>query len=186
MNHPGVWVMDDLDNDDRRHGMGIVVEYSGRTGKPVWLAPPAFRWDYSRFASPGASPASPDEVLEMNFIKDNAAEEGFNRWNINGASFPMAERMVPAAFHLHQGKRYRVRMRNSSDDIHPIHLHRHSFELTSLAGKPTAGIFKDVVMLGGYQESEIDFVADNPGFTLFHCHQQLHMDFGFMTLLDYR
>jgi FtsP/CotA-like multicopper oxidase with cupredoxin domain len=38
-------------------------------------------------------------------------------------------------------------MRNASDDIHPIHLHRHSFELTSLAGIPTAGIQKDVVML---------------------------------------
>jgi hypothetical protein len=61
-----------------------------------------------------------------------------------------------------------------------------SFELTSLAGNPTAGIFKDVVMLGGYQEAEIDFVVDNPGLTLWHCHQQLHMDFGFMTLFDYR
>ena len=57
--------------------------------------------------------------------------------------------------------------------------------LTKLAGIPTAGILKDVVMLGGYQEAEIDFVADNPGLTLFHCHQQLHMDFGFMTLFDY-
>jgi FtsP/CotA-like multicopper oxidase with cupredoxin domain len=84
-----------------------------------------------------------------------------------------------------QGKRYRIRMRNASDDIHPIHLHRHSFELTSLAGKPTAGILKDVLMLGGYQQAEVDFVADNPGLTLFHCHQQLHMDFGFMTLFQY-
>jgi Multicopper oxidase len=40
-------------------------------------------------------------------------------------------------------------------------------------------------MAGGYQEAEIDFVVDNPGLTLFHCHQQLHMDFGFMTLFDY-
>jgi hypothetical protein len=31
----------------------------------------------------------------------------------------------------------------------------------------------------------VDFVADNPGLTLFHCHQQLHMDFGFMTLFYY-
>jgi FtsP/CotA-like multicopper oxidase with cupredoxin domain len=121
----------------------------------------------------------------MVFVKENAAEEGFNRWTINGVSFPMNRRMVPATFHLKQGKRYRIRMRNASDDIHPIHLHRHSFELTSLAGKPCAGVFKDVVMLGGYQESAIDFVADNPGLTLFHCHQQLHMDFGFMTLFDY-
>jgi FtsP/CotA-like multicopper oxidase with cupredoxin domain len=76
-------------------------------------------------------------------------------------------------------------MRNASDDIHPVHLHRHSFELTRIAGKPTAGLIKDVVMLGGYQEAEVDFVADNPGRTLFHCHQQLHMDFGFMALFDY-
>ena len=27
--------------------------------------------------------------------------------------------------------------------------------------------------------------ADNPGLTLFHCHMQLHMDFGFMQLLEY-
>jgi FtsP/CotA-like multicopper oxidase with cupredoxin domain len=76
-------------------------------------------------------------------------------------------------------------MRNASDDIHPIHLHRHSFELASIAGQPTSGVLKDVVMVGGYQEVEIDFVANNPGLTLFHCHQQLHMDFGFMALFDY-
>jgi FtsP/CotA-like multicopper oxidase with cupredoxin domain len=73
----------------------------------------------------------------------------------------------------------------ASDDVHPIHLHRHSFELTRIAGKPTSGVMKDVVMLGGYQEAEIDFIANNPGKTLFHCHQQLHMDFGFMCLFDY-
>jgi Multicopper oxidase len=27
-------------------------------------------------------------------------------------------------------------------------------------------------MLGGFQEVEFDFVADNPGPTLFHCHQK--------------
>jgi FtsP/CotA-like multicopper oxidase with cupredoxin domain len=49
----------------------------------------------------------------------------------------------------------------------------------------TAGVMKDVVMLGGFQELSFDFVADNPGPTLFHCHQQLHMDFGFMALFKY-
>ena len=68
---------------------------------------------------------------------------------------------------------------------HPLHLHRHNFELVRVGGKPTAGILKDVVMLGGFQEIEFDFVADNPGPTLLHCHQQLHMDFGFMALFDY-
>jgi FtsP/CotA-like multicopper oxidase with cupredoxin domain len=185
MNRPGVWIMGDLDNDDRRHGMGIVVEYAGATGKAQWIAPPPFKWNYSRFAKPGTTAVSPDETFDMTFAKDNAAAEGFNRWTINGVAYPMSNETVPAAFHLKQGKRYRIRMRNSSDDIHPIHLHRHSFELVSIAGKPLAGVFKDVFMLGGYQEAEVDFVADNPGLTLFHCHQQLHMDFGFMTLFDY-
>jgi FtsP/CotA-like multicopper oxidase with cupredoxin domain len=27
--------------------------------------------------------------------------------------------------------------------------------------------------------------ANNPGLTLFHCHQQLHMDFGVMSMFDY-
>jgi FtsP/CotA-like multicopper oxidase with cupredoxin domain len=185
MNHPGVWIMGDLDNDDRRHGMGIVVEYAGRSGKPQWLAPLPFRWNYHLFAKPDGLAGAADETFEMTFAKDNAAEEGFNRWTINGVAYPMTGAVNPAAFHLQRGKRYRIRLRNASDDIHPIHLHRHTFELTSVGGKPSRGVMKDVVMLGGYQEAEIDFVADNPGLTLFHCHQQLHMDFGFMTLFDY-
>jgi len=185
MNHPAVWIMGDLDDDDRRHGMGIIVEYAGQKGKGQWIKPAPYRWNYLRFARPGASSQPPDETLEMTLEKDNAAEEGFNRWTINGVAYPMAGDSAPASFHLKEGKRYRLRMRNASDDIHPIHLHRHSFELTRIFGKSTAGIFKDVFMLGGYQEAEVDFVADNPGLTLFHCHQQLHMDFGFMALFDY-
>ncbi len=185
MNHPGVWIMGDTTDEDRRRGMGIVVEYAGHMGKPQWVAPPKFRWDYTRFAKPGAAPPAPDETFEMSFAKENAAADGFNLWTINGAPYPMANVMAPPTFHLKQGRRYRVHMRNASDDLHPIHLHRHTFEVTNIAGQPTAGVMKDVVMLGGYQELTFDFVANNPGMTLFHCHQQLHMDFGFMTLFDY-
>jgi FtsP/CotA-like multicopper oxidase with cupredoxin domain len=32
----------------------------------------------------------------------------------------------------------------------------------------------------------VDLLADNPGPSLFHCHMQLHMDFGFMTMLRYK
>lgn len=185
MNHPGVWLLGDLSDDDRHHGMGIVVEYAGQKGHPQWVAPSAKRWNYARFAQPGATPGKPDAIFEMVFRKENAADAGFNRWTINGAAYPDMQGTMPASFHLKQGQRYRIRMRNESDDIHPVHLHRHTFEIASYAGKPMAGVMKDVMMLGGYQEAEIDFVADNPGLTLFHCHQQLHMDYGFMTLFDY-
>jgi FtsP/CotA-like multicopper oxidase with cupredoxin domain len=32
---------------------------------------------------------------------------------------------------------------------------------------------------------EAEFVAEHPGLSLFHCHQQLHMDYGFMALVKY-
>jgi len=184
MNHPGNWIMGDTSDDDRRHGMGIVVEYANSTGKAQWIAPSPFRWNYARFAKPRATAPAPDQTFEMSFAKDNAAMDGFNLWTINGVTH-QTNTMALASFHLKQGQRYRIHMRNESDDLHPIHLHRHSFELTNLAGVATAGVVKDVVMLGGYQELSVDFVANNPGMTLFHCHQQLHMDFGFMTLFDY-
>jgi FtsP/CotA-like multicopper oxidase with cupredoxin domain len=56
--------------------------------------------------------------------------------------------------------------------------------LTKIAGRSTSGVIKDVVMLGAYQEMEVDFTADQPGLTLFHCHMQIHMDYGFMVLFD--
>jgi FtsP/CotA-like multicopper oxidase with cupredoxin domain len=182
MNHPGVWVLGDLSDDDRGNGMGVVVEYADAEGKAQWSKPVPFKWDYTRFGKAEPGPTA-DETIEMTFAKDNAADHGFNRWTINGVAFSM-KKMDPM-FHLRQGRRYRLRMRNQSDDIHPVHLHRHNFELTKIAGKATSGVMKDVVMLNGYQEIEVDFTADNPGLTLFHCHQQLHMDFGFMALFDY-
>lgn len=185
MNHPGVWVMGDLSDDDRNHGMGIVVEYAAYKGKPQWIAPKPFKWNYAHFGNAAAVTAQPDEAFEMVFAKQNAAMDGFNEWTINGVSYPMEQRAAKPMFHLREGKRYRLRMKNASDDIHPVHLHRHSFEVTRFAGQPMSGLMKDVVMVNGYQEVEIDFVANNPGLTLFHCHQQLHMDFGFMCLFDY-
>ena len=87
-------------------------------------------------------------------------------------------------FRLARGRRYRLRLRNATGDIHPIHLHRHGFEFTGIAGAPTAGILKDVAMLGSAQEMTADFTADQLGLSLFHCHMQQHMDFGFMALFD--
>jgi FtsP/CotA-like multicopper oxidase with cupredoxin domain len=183
MKNPGIWVLGDLADDDRNRGMGIVIEYAGQKGKPQWIAPKPFLWDYTLFTKRNTAVPHPDEIIDMLFAKENAAEHGFNRWTINGSAFSMSNNQP--RWKLNKGKRYRLRMRNASDDIHPMHLHRHSFELTKMGNRATGGLIKDVIMLGGYQEMEVDFTADNPGLTLFHCHMQLHMDYGFMGLFEY-
>jgi FtsP/CotA-like multicopper oxidase with cupredoxin domain len=182
MKKPGVWIMGDLSDDDRGNGMGIVIEYENKKGKPQWIKPKPFKWDYTIFGK-NETVQKPDEIFEILFAKQQAADKGFNRWTINGVAFDMIN--MPIMFRLKEGKRYRLHFRNASDDLHPMHLHRHSFEITKVHGKSTSGIIKDVAMLGGFQEMDVDFTANNPGKTLFHCHMQLHMDFGFMALFDY-
>jgi len=182
MSNPGVWVLGDLADSDRQNGMGIVVEYAGRSGDPQWAPPPPFKWDYRLFATPDpAPPATPDHSIDMLIEKRNATDNGFNVWTLNDKPFDMDTNQP--VYDIQLGKRYRIRLRNATDDIHPIHLHRHTFEITHVAGTPTAGLLKDVAMLGGYQSMDIDFLADQAGLSLFHCHQQLHMDYGFMALL---
>lgn len=88
MNQPGVWVFGDLSDDDRQHGMGIVIEYAGRTGQPQWAPPPPFQWDYRMFAQPDAR-AAPDHVIDLLIEKQNAADNGFNVWTDNGQRFSM-------------------------------------------------------------------------------------------------
>jgi FtsP/CotA-like multicopper oxidase with cupredoxin domain len=179
MNHPGVWILGTTNDEDRKGGMGVVVEYAGQNGPAQWTAPPKIAWDYTIFGKQEVAP-DPDETISLIFKKIPGGKGGMNRWTISGKSYPQAEPIV-----VHQGRRYRLIFDNQSDDAHPVHLHRHSFELTKVKGKSTSGIKKDTVMVKRDSQVEVDFVADNPGASLLHCHQQLHMDFGFMTLVKY-
>jgi FtsP/CotA-like multicopper oxidase with cupredoxin domain len=181
MNHPGVWVLGETRDEIRSQGMGVVVEYANQTGAPKWVAPPETVWDYHPFANPAAASREPDERVPLVFESKFKGHGEFDYWMINGKSYTKTDTIS-----LQQGKRYRLVMTNRSTDDHPVHLHRHTFEVTSLEGRPLSGLRKDVVMVKGSTTAEVDFTADNPGNTLFHCHQQTHMDFGFMMLLAYR
>ena len=64
-------------------------------------------------------------------------------------------------------------------------MHRHLWELRSVNGKPTAGPMKDVIVLPQAGRAVVDFTANRPGLTLFHCHIPQHMDYGFKALFRY-
>jgi FtsP/CotA-like multicopper oxidase with cupredoxin domain len=103
-----------------------------------------------------------------------------DKWMINDKSYP--ETSLPS---LQSGLRHRLVFDNHSTDDHPVHIHRHAFELISIHGMATRGVYKDVVVVEAGTRVEADLVANNPGNTLFHCHQQDHMDSGFMALFRY-
>jgi FtsP/CotA-like multicopper oxidase with cupredoxin domain len=77
-------------------------------------------------------------------------------------------------------------MKNLSMDDHPMHLHRHTFEVRQVDGsEELSGLMKDVILVPARTTAEVEFVANHPGHTLFHCHQQDHMDRGFMMVFRY-
>jgi FtsP/CotA-like multicopper oxidase with cupredoxin domain len=175
MSRPGVWILGEERTDWRAAGMGIVIEYAGEPGPPRWDRPAPFEWDYGLFGTADAVP-EPDERLTL-VIRPTS--DG-HHWTINGKSYPNSAPIV-----VRENRRYRWTVDNQSADSHPIHLHRHTFEVVRVAGKPMSGVMKDVVVVPAWKQVEVDVAAVHPGHSLFHCHQQFHMDMGFMAMLQY-
>ena len=182
MSAPGVWVLGEVRKHVYAMGMGIVVEYANATGEPKWVQPQELVWDYANFAAKGDGANEAGEVIEIPLTFDSKFEGHGNPeiWRINGKSYPDVESPP-----LQAGKKYRLVMKNLSTDDHPIHLHRHTFEVTNVGGTAMRGLRKDVLLIPAGRTSTVEFTADHPGNTLFHCHQQDHMDRGFMMVFRY-
>lgn len=101
---------------------------------------------------------------------------------MNGKSWPEARPL-----RVKKGDRVRLRLINAgSTSTHPMHLHGHSFRIVAIDGNPLpAPIVRDVVSVSPGERYDIEFVANNPGVWLFHCHELHHMDAGMAMLIQY-
>ena len=186
LSNPGLWILGEVRKHIQAAGMGIVLEYANSTGDPKWIQPATLTWNYADFAGNGGSttlrtdpaPATPITLTFDSKFHGHGAQE---TWTINGRSYPDTEEPI-----LHAGERYRLILKNLSMDDHPLHLHRHTFDLIRQHDSPVMqGLRKDVILVPARTSTEIEFTANNPGRTLFHCHQQNHMDRGFMMVFRY-
>ena len=184
MNNSGNWILGEPVDLIRNAGLGVLVEYANQHKQPQWIKPASLIWDYTLFGNkPGAAGSSsqpPAQNIDMIFEKVPGGAGMFNTFLVNGKPYPHDNEFV-----LHQGQRYRLTFRNRTDDGHPMHLHRHQLELVDINGKPTSGLIKDTVVVPFYGRAAVEFVANQPGLSLFHCHIQAHMDYGFKALFRY-
>jgi FtsP/CotA-like multicopper oxidase with cupredoxin domain len=183
MNAPGVWIFGEIRKHVRAAGMGIVIEYARANGEPQWTQPNELVWNYRQFAALEEKKQPADEVVRIDLAFDSKfrGHGSAELWRINGKSYPNTDEPI-----LKKGQRYRLVLKNLSLDDHPVHLHRHTFEVRKEGGASEMyGLKKDVLLVPAKSISEVEFVADNPGRTLFHCHQQDHMDRGFMMVFRY-
>lgn len=117
-----------------------------------------------------------DRKLEMVLGGDMATYS----WTINGQSWPESTPLL-----VEKGERVEVTFKNTSMMSHPMHLHGHVFEVTSIDGKPFRGAMRDTVLVGPKSTLTIEFDANNPGVWPFHCHLLYHMEAGMFTVLKY-
>ena len=67
MDAPGVWILGEARDAFRNAGMGTVIEYAGRTGKPQFAPPARLAWDYRAFADAAPAVRKPDVTIPLVF-----------------------------------------------------------------------------------------------------------------------
>ena len=119
-----------------------MVEYADHCGAPQWTSPPKYslglhdsrtRIGDSHTGRRGCAAGLPQEIRRPQL----------------GGQLGRQRQSLPTSdpIRVHANARYRVRFDNQSDEAHPVHLHRHSFEMTRFAEKATAGVLKDVIVV---------------------------------------
>ena len=103
----------------------------------------------------------------------NSQGMDFNFLTFNGRCAPLTTPLV-----IKLGHRVRLRLVNfSTADHHPIHLHGHTWWVTGTEGgriPESAWIPGNNVLIGVAQARDVEFIANNPGDWIMHCHMFHH------------
>jgi FtsP/CotA-like multicopper oxidase with cupredoxin domain len=132
--------------------------------------------------SSAAKPAV-DEVLMLSEVRIGSDGKTYpampmagaepNYFTINGKSYPDTERIQ-----VKRGDVVRLRLANIGQLTHPMHLHGAFFKIVATDGNPVpeaAQLTKDTIAVNPGERYDIEFVADNPGTWVLHCHVLHHV-----------
>jgi FtsP/CotA-like multicopper oxidase with cupredoxin domain len=137
------------------------------------------------------------EVLEFTFgwsPEGDAGSSGicgdapYRFWSINRQLWPgegppdASDPLAPLAT-LERGKTYRLRLKNETQNDHPIHLHGLAMRVSAPDRHALPPHWADTVLLRTHETREVALVADNPGDWVFHCHVIEHQKTGLAGLI---
>ncbi|MDW0133899.1 MAG: multicopper oxidase domain-containing protein [Nitrososphaeraceae archaeon] len=129
--------------------------------------------------------ASVPSIPESGNSKSASREKRVNEiYTVNGKAFDYM--MNPIV--LHTGELYRVYIVNmlEFDSVNSIHVHGAMFDYYSAGTNKTADYLTDIVTLTNGDRGIMEFTYDYPGTYMFHAHQTLFTDLGWMGLFDVR
>lgn len=104
------------------------------------------------------------------------------QWTINGKTHDPESNTADDRLEVRQGERVRIVVDNRTTMFHPMHLHGHTFQIER-RGAP--GPRKDSLVVRPEERIVFDFVADNPGQWMLHCHNLYHQVGGMATMVSY-
>ncbi|MDP3726452.1 MAG: multicopper oxidase domain-containing protein [bacterium] len=123
-------------------------------------------------------------MMNAGIMMDGGHMMDYNLFTINGRSFPDTEPLK-----VKNGERVRLRMINGgTSTIHPMHLHGHQFKIVAVDGNEVpsvAQLTRNTLPIHPGETYDIEFVANNPGTWLFHCHELHHADAGMIVPIVY-
>ena len=96
-----------------------------------------------------------------------------NYFTINGKAFPTTDPIV-----VKQGERVRIRLAGIGQFTHPMHLHGINFRIVAYDGvplPPEQQVVRNTIPVNPGELIDIEFIADNPGVWVFHCHVLHHV-----------
>jgi FtsP/CotA-like multicopper oxidase with cupredoxin domain len=138
-------------------------------------------------ASYGRSKPAPthfDRSFELDIDRGlHFFDGGFgNQWTVNGRVFPDTPVYV-----VRRGDVVKMKIKNESGDVHPMHLHGHHWRVLSRDGTPVQGSpwWVDTLNVQNQEEYEVAFRADNPGVWMLHCHILRHAAAGLTMHVAY-
>ncbi|HSK33061.1 MAG TPA: multicopper oxidase family protein [Propionicimonas sp.] len=148
---------------------------------------PAARFDplaYGRPTAVGFDPARIDRHFDYlvtqlpGFVKGRPGVW----WAINGTLYPNVPMFVVA-----ESERVGMHVVNSTNEVHPMHLHGHRVLVTARNGVAATGSpwWTDSFDVLPGESYDIVFLADNPGIWMDHCHNLDHARDGMVAHLAY-
>ena len=157
------WMLAGLDLDDE-------MDEEKESARP--LSP------YGKFRSP-RSTALPEDAPRREIELRLTGNMNRYVWSFNGKTLKQ-----DSTIHLTHGEVLRMNFINDTMMHHPLHLHGHFFRL--LNGQGDYAPLKHTVDIPPMGKRSIEFLANEKGDWVFHCHQLYHMKTGMNRILSYR
>ncbi|MED1646140.1 multicopper oxidase family protein [Brevibacillus agri] len=183
-NNPGKWLLDEHSMNPGAKSLAIPIVYEGsEQASPKTDSGDMPVVDMTKYGEAAKSNFSLDDQYDVEYTMDLGTDRNNGTFTINGKTFPDTP-----PINVKEGDLVKVKLvNNSPEDVHPMHLHGHFFQVLSKNGQPVSGspLVKDTLNILPGEEYVVAFQADNAGNWMFHCHDLGHASKGMVTQVLY-